>query len=573
MQPANIPDEDPSASELGYDIIGTDGESQAESVASSFDYQKSDDIHSLTGTDVDTDSSDDEETNMHETTISDATVVDYPRHDEADEAAEAEALDMVNKSLESPTSLSLTNFGPFTASSPPGCILPTEPTAPIRSQSSVHSKALCEPEEALAASSKKGEADFARYLRESRVAELIFDLFCESRNFISQKRRLLITLSSLIVFYGLAMATKSLLLSSMPRELLTVPVASVSVAVPFSSHKPTPSFSTSIPTLSQTYECLHAASSSKSAAPTPSGKDNTQADVATVPELAPICSAELSGRDEIVVRIPPAIKSNWLAKEAILIAVSRGLEDIPTKVSSIDVGFAIRVPLKQAHGVLLVTIATTRKPFVNESFRINFGNHRFTEALDAGKQLVRDFAQRVVGTVNGTTSWVEETYIPAFDVVSQQVYNQTTSVSGSVLHGLQDITDLLMSIPRHVIAQMQSTLDAQSLRRRASQLQLELAQEVQDVYGELRMAVLTSQINSKLMWLALQGKTEEHGKYLHKAELYCKEQRARVESARVERAERTKKQIRAWRERDGPIPQQTTAFWHTMGAWAGLEGW
>ncbi|KAK5627527.1 hypothetical protein RRF57_003242 [Xylaria bambusicola] len=569
MQPGNVLDEDPSLTELGYDIIGTDGESQAESVASSFDYQKSDDIHSLTGTDVDTDSSDDEETNMNETTISDATIVERPQDDEAAEAAEAETLNMLNESLENPTSLSLSNFPPLTSSSHLDHIDTHEPTGVPRGQSSaVDGQSLSDseilPEPSIGKGLENAYPPSSKATKGRRLSHLLL-------SHIQKKWRMMAMIFSLVVIYSLVLTTKSVFFSSGPRELSTVPVASVSVIVPLTSTKSTYSLSTSAPTVSQTHTSLQTASSPNSLVFIPFGKDNAQADVDTVTVLAPICSAELSGRDEIIIRIPPTIKSDWLAKDAILIAVSRGLEDIPTKVSSIDAGFAIQVPLKDAHGVLSVTIVTTRKPFVNESFHINFGSHRFNVAVDAGKQLVRDFAQRVVDTVNGTTSWVEETYIPAFDAMSKQVCDQTASVSGSLLHGLQEVGNAFMFIPSQLIAQMQNSLDVQSLRRRAIQIQLELTREVQDICDELRMAVLTSQINSKLMWLALQGKVEEHGAYLNKAELHCKEQRARVESARVERAERTKKQIQAWRERDGPVSKES--FWHTMGAWAGFEGW
>ncbi|KAI0512771.1 hypothetical protein F5B22DRAFT_637580 [Xylaria bambusicola] len=564
MQPGNVLEEDPNLAELGYDIIGTDGESQAESVASSFDYQKSDGIHSLTGTDVDTDSSDDEETHMNETTISDATVIDRPQDDEAAEAAEAETLALVDQSLENPTSLSLTNFPPLTSSSHLDRIDTHKPTG-IQS-SAVDSQCLSGPEilpePSIEKESENADPSSSKATKGRRIPY-------STLSNIQKKWRMMVMVCSLAMIYSLALVTKSVFLASGPRELSTVPVASVSVIVPLTSTKSTHSLSTSTSIVSQTHASLPTASSPNSLVFNPFSKDNGQADVDAVPVLPPICSAELSGRDEIIIRIPPTIKSDWLAKDAILIAVSRGLEDIPTKVSSIDAGFAIQVPLKDAHGVLSVTIVTTRKPFVNESFRLNFGSHRFTEAVHAGKQLVRDFAQRVVDTVNGTTSWVEETYIPAFDAMSKQVCDQTVSVSGSLLHGLQELGDAFMSIPRQLIAQMQNALDMQSLRRRAIQIQLELRREVEDIGDELRMAMLTSRINSKLMWLALRGKVEEHGAYLNKAELHCKEQRARVDSARVERAQRTKNKIQAWRERDGPVSKES--FWHTMGAWAGFE--
>ncbi|KAI1170374.1 hypothetical protein F4777DRAFT_569393 [Nemania sp. FL0916] len=566
MQPGTILDEDPSLAELGYDIIGTDGESQAESIASSFDYQKSDDIQSLAGTDVDTDSSDDEGNTLTETTISDATLVEEVRHDDP---VEASTLSMVDQSLESPTTLSLSGFSPFTSVSYLDRIRTHDPTAVIPGPSTTAEDLSLEIQEASARPSDVDESEDSanrsdKTTRSQGLSQLTLD-------YVYAKRRSLAVLSGLVLVYTLVLATKSLLLgSSLHRELLTVPVASVPTVVPSSSAKTTYSLAAPTPTTSQTPNALQSASSPHGLLFIPFGKDSTQTGAAIVPTLATTCSAELSGRDEMLIRIPQDIKSSWLAKEAILIAVSRGLQDIPTKVSSVDEGFRIRVPSKEAHGVLDVTIATTRKPRINESFRINFGAYRFTEALDAGKQLVRGFAQKVVDTVNETTSWVEEAYIPALDVVSKQVCDQTASVSGSVLHGLQDAAEALLAIPGRLIAQIQQSLNASLLVRRANQLRLELVQEAENARDDLRMAVLMSQINSRLLWLKLQGKTEEHKYYLSKAELHLKEQRAGLESARVERAERTKKQIRAWHERDRPVAKGS--FWSVVGAWAGLEG-
>ncbi|KAI3337635.1 hypothetical protein HD806DRAFT_518434 [Xylariaceae sp. AK1471] len=562
MQPGNMADEDLSLAELGYDIIGTDGESQAESTASSFDYQRPDDIHSLagtdTGTDVDTDSSDDEETNLNDTTISDATVIEEVHHDEA---GEAETLNMVNRSLENPTSLSLSSFAPFSSLSYLDHIRNHELTPVTWDQSAAaEDLSLVEQETTTEHSTVKElehlEPHSPKTFRSYGVLQVILKYF-------QDKRRILAFVSSLALVYSIAFAAKSLFLSSSaPRELSTVPVASVSVVHPSSSVQTTYSVPTPTPTISQTPNALQTASSPNGLMFIPFGKDKTQTDVAPVSPPESVCSAELSGRDEITIKIPPNIKSSWLAKDAILIAVSRGLQDIPTKMSYINEGFLIKVPLKEAHGVLVVTIATTRKPRINESFRINFGIHRLTEALDVGKQLVRGFAQRVVDTVNETTSWVEETYSPAFDVVSKQVCgvcDQTASVSGSLLYGLREASDSVLGLPSRLLAQMHDSLSRESMLRRVSQVQLELTRQTQDVRDELRMTILRGQLQSKLLWLRMQGKAEEYGHYISKAEKHWKEQRARTDSARVERAERTKKQIRAWHERDRPVPK--ASFW------------
>ncbi|KAI1201291.1 hypothetical protein F5X97DRAFT_50070 [Nemania serpens] len=566
MQPGSAPEDEPSLTELGYDIIGTDGESQAESIASSFDYQKSDDIQSLAGTDIDTDSSDDEETTLHETTISDATIVEAA---DGDDAAETETLNMVNRSLENPTSLSLSGFSPFASLTYLDHIRTHEPAAVIRGQSSAGEDLSFMGQGPLTGPLTIKELEHSESHPPRKTSDqgfLRFALGC-----LHEKRRILAVLSSLVLVYTLALATKSLLLNmSVPRELSTVPVASVPVVVPSPSDKTTHSLTSPSSTSSQTPNALQTASSPNSLLFIPFGKDDAEVEVAAVPSPATVCSAELFGRDQIMIRIPRSVKSSWLAKDAIWIAVSRGLQDIPTKVSSVDEGLLIRVPFKEAYGVLAVTIATTRKPRINQVFPIYFGSYRLTEALDAGKQLVRGFAQRVVDTVNETTSWVEETYIPALDVVSKQVCDQTASISGSVLHGFRDAADTILAIPTRFMAQIQHSFGAEALLRRVSQLRLELARETENARDELRMAVLMGQVNSRLLWLKLQGKAEEYGQYLSKVEIHLKEKRAHVELARVERSERTEKHIGAWRERDRPVTKGSS-FWSTLGAWAGLE--
>ncbi|CAJ2506829.1 Uu.00g080150.m01.CDS01 [Anthostomella pinea] len=556
MQPGNFPDEDPSLTELGYDIIGTDGESQAESTTSSLDYQRPDDVQSLTGTDngtdvdtneADTDSSDDDETTLDYPATPNDTVV-KPNVASQDEDADVETL--LNQSLEHPTSFSqhsISTYEPLTYAEQ---FHAEELLAAMREFHAPvpHTTSPEGTQGKRSSSSKPEREDTATYGATYETYKLV----CRH---IREKSHILMVLSGLAVLYSLAMAGKYVLFSSsVPRELSTVPVASVSSAfTPSSVAVMTPSSSGALSTSSTTQilEALQTGSSSKALiVSSPTGQPT-------------VCSVEMYDRSEIIVKIPQNVKSAWLAKDAILIAVSRGVQDIPTKVSSVDEGFLIGVPLEEAHGVLAVSIATTRKPRINETFRINFGNHMLTGALDAGKQLVKGFAQKVVDTVNETTAWVEETYIPAFDVMSKQVCDQTASVSDSVLQGLRNAGNRALAIPTRLTSEIatkiKQSLDRDMMARRADQAQSELARQAQDVRDELAMALLRGQLSSKLLWLKLQGKTEEYQHYLDKAEVYWDEQRAGAVLARRERAERVKTQIRARRKQE--LHDARASFW------------
>ncbi|KAI5860508.1 hypothetical protein GGS23DRAFT_226821 [Durotheca rogersii] len=551
MQPENnIIDDDPNLAELGYDVIGTDGESQAESTASSFDYQRPDDVQSLagtdTGTDVDTneadsDSSDDDEgedaatlNNTAAASIISSTVVEYDGQSGGeDDDIESPA----NQSLENPTDVSQHGLPRLI---PEDRDLTWKATADLQQRSS-HDNGP--NEEKTAVSLPPPSYD---------LRDTVLESYHVALGYIRRNRRIIGALSGLALLYSLAIVGKYFVFTPpAPKVISTVPVAAVSSAA-----VPSPvgtSLSISAPTSTwvpaQTHNALQTGNPSNSLAFMTFGRERTQTSLIPLAQPQTICSAELYDRNEIVVKIPLDIKSTWLARDAILIAVSRGLYDIPTKVSSVDEGFLIEVPQGEAHGILAISIATTRKPKVQETFHVNFGRSKFTGALDAGKQLVRGFAQKFVDTVNETTAWVEETYIPALDVMSKQVCIQTSSVSGSLLQAFREASNAALDLPTRLTSQLtahiKQSLDRDSLAHRHRQTRLQLTREAQDLGDELALRYLSAQLSSKLWWLRIQGKTEEYQRYLSKAEAYLREKVADAKAARLERAEHVKKQIRS----------------------------
>ncbi|RYP85766.1 hypothetical protein DL770_004997 [Monosporascus sp. CRB-9-2] len=575
MQPGNILDDEASLAELGYDIIGTDGESQTESTTSSLDYQRPDDVQSLTGTDtgtdvdtndVDTDSSDEEE----EVALNDDRPLLGPDELSENEAAEDEDASiefLADQSLQNPTNFE--QYGIPNIDSPAAAKRGVAQALGVdadHTQSSGTDESVKEQVSAQTSLPPKGKAptpDKFHLDSAKDICRVAFD-------YVKQHRHILIyhalLLSGLAAFSTMFMAGKSYFSSPTPRVLSTVPVAAVSSAAVPSLSSVTPlstHLSSTITTTTMTPNALQTDASSSSHFLKSLGKEKPQPQTDTLAPEQTICSAELFGRNEIIVKIPQSIKSSWLAKEAIMIAVSRGSFDIPTKMSSVEEGFLIQLPREEAHGILDVSIATTRKPKVNEAFQVNFGRYIFTEALDAGKQLVKGFAQRVADAVNETTAWVEETYIPALDVLSSQVCGKKPLVSDSVRQSVKDARTAALELPTRLLSrfadQIKPSLNADTLAQRASQAQLELARQAQDIRDELFLGLLTAQLNSKLWWLKIQGKKEEHQRYLSNAVAYYKQKQADALDARRQRAASTKEEIRTRRkpERAGT----RSSFW------------
>ncbi|KAI1261215.1 hypothetical protein F5Y18DRAFT_212006 [Xylariaceae sp. FL1019] len=521
---------------IGYDVI-TDDESAAESTASSFDYQRPGEVHSYAGTedgtDVDIDSDDGEDAGaMNETTISDATLVEGAQADDAQaddlNGAQESGITAIH-SVENPLTLSLSGFIPLPSTAYAESHRPQDPSeAEVKHVEDSDIADTKEVGSSTPAHTKPSKSSDTRWPKSFLQYETLRVAF----NHIYQNRIVAGLLVGLVVQALVTLALRPVLFgTSIPKELSTVPVASVASVAQPSSAGGAISLVTSSSTSLQTPKALQTVTSSTALVSIPFGSDKTDLVITTGADH--LCAAELFSRNEILVRIPQNLKDTWLAKDAIVIAVSRDLKDIPTTVSSVDEGFLIEVPMTDAHGVLAVAVATTRKPKVNEYFRVNFGTHRLTGALDAGKQLVRGFAQKVADTVNDTTTWVEETYsIPALDTVSKQVCEQTVSVSGSIQQSITDLSVHVQSVGRNVAT-------------RGRQLELAVTGTAQDIRDDLQMRLLKSQINSKLLWLKAQGKMDEHEQYLSKAEVYWAEQRAEKESARILRAEQTKKEIQA----------------------------
>ncbi|KAI8958009.1 hypothetical protein F5Y11DRAFT_337668 [Daldinia sp. FL1419] len=568
MQPENFLDDDPSLAELGYDVIGTDGESQAESTASSLDYQRTDDVQSLVGTDtgtdvdandVDTDSSDDEDGEEEATTLNEAAVVSTVHDTIVENAVESDDEDadietLANQSLEHPTDFSQHGILSLPRRAEIDQSQAREALAGMHGLSS-QDTTLTKEDNAYSLSPEYEDSE-DRFLENCR----------QGIRFIQGNYRILVALSGFAVFYGLILTGKYFVLSPpTPKVLSTVPIASISSAAvpsPLGSSIATSTFSSAVPHL-PTQKALQTSTAPSGLAFMAFGKDKDQIDTADESQQQTICSAELYDRNEIVVKIPQSIKSAWLSRDAILIAVSRGLYDIPTKVTSVDEGFLIQVPLEEAYNILAVSIATTSKPKVKETFRVDFGRNKFIGALDAGKQLVRGFAQKFVDTVNETTAWVEETCMPSLDNMSKQMCDQTSSVSDILLQGFREVVNAVLSFPSQLIsqitAQIKQSLGDDELAQRQHQVQLEVMRGAQDLRDELALRYLSAQLRSKLWWLRIQGKDDEYQHYLSKAEAYLKERTVDIRAAKQERAEYVKKQVKSRRnnERD----ERRGSFW------------
>lgn len=569
MRSSNIPDDHPLEASItdGYDIIGADGDTQFDSYEQTAS-ELGDDVQSLadtdTGTDaytndVDTDSSsDDEDDDMMDMGVDQAddavndSAAETDEEDGDDEDDDEADMSMAEQSLEHPTEL----FTPDSAHiSRRASFSELDNAGPGQDRGTITDSSKTASKERTTAGDDTRSPNKKTSWTVSSPGDLVRMLIGHLQNDHTLRQRLMYFVVFVHLLFA-GMTIKDYMQGNGPAytsTLTTVPVASVSYIS--TQHTPEVLATTAVATSTVAYtktpsHALQTTSAHKSVASIP-----TESELQAQPS---ICSAQVYGRNEILLRVPLELKSSWLAKRALMISVSRGTHDISseaTKITPVEQGFIIEVPHEEAHGVLDVSIATTRKPKIKETFPINFASFMIVDALDAGKQLLKDFAHSVADTLNGTSAWVEETCSPAFDMMPK-----SAALTNSFMQGLQDVTDAALSLPGQVAGLARSPY----LESRVQLAGKELWRTAQDLQDDTALLILQAQLTSKLQWLRWTGQDAKYEQYLSAAGPFYQKKQEELALASRARTEVAKKEIRARRrQEDQESRTSMRSFWRT----------
>jgi hypothetical protein len=229
-----------------------------------------------------------------------------------------------------------------------------------------------------------------------------------------------------------------------------------------------------------------------------------------------VCSVRVYSPTEFLVEVPTRNKVVWLAQGAIDIAVRRNEDAIKTKISSVDEGVLVELDRKDAHGVLNVSVVTSRRPKINETFQVDFGKSAVVEALDAGLHMLQDALKKVpwdeARQVFEDSRRVPRDVVSAFERVSEAVRERTT---GTVQRAKDNVRE-------HLARRLKS---AEAIRKEAD------------------LSVLQAQVASRLWWLKMQGKMEEYAEYERNASRFLKMKHDELVKAREgkEKSQQTKK--------------------------------
>jgi hypothetical protein len=212
-----------------------------------------------------------------------------------------------------------------------------------------------------------------------------------------------------------------------------------------------------------------------------------------------VCSAELLGDREVLIRIPSATKLSWLTKEAISVNISRGKDVIDTeRVYSSDEGIVLSLPKNEAFGILKIAVITTKKPMVNETFEVDFGTSAY-QKWQAMMGKMSSIVKNAQEQSQVTLHQAEE----AKNIAKEQTKAATGSLTG-LAHSVS-----MEAAKRSAIISKEIGIQIAGVEAKISEAVKDLV-KVQEPVTE---GVLKAQVQSKLLWLKMQGKKQEYQKY------------------------------------------------------------
>lgn len=280
------------------------------------------------------------------------------------------------------------------------------------------------------------------------------------------------------------------------------------------------------------------------------------------------CSVEIYSPTEILIKIPAGTKESWLAKGAIDIDVFRGGHLIPTRLSTINEGILVQIPFKESYGILNVSIITTRKPKINETVAVNFGTPRLYEVLGVAKTAFHSAAQKVGSTADGVLKTIEENYAAIVASADEQVVGKAASLWDALQDASKTAHAYSAQLAQDTYSKLKDTMPTETPGLRLNKditTMLEDAQQkfqhhAEDIQEDARLALLKAQISSKLWWLKLLGKREEHEDYERRARNFMVNRHAQVLKDR-----KTRESTRC--PRTGASRCQCQGHTSTLGRW------
>ncbi|KAG6023032.1 hypothetical protein E4U41_002100 [Claviceps citrina] len=245
------------------------------------------------------------------------------------------------------------------------------------------------------------------------------------------------------------------------------------------------------------------------------------------------------GQGAITVHVASDVTQAWLKRrDCLSITAERDAKSvIMTYLQSPD-GFVVKFPKNETHGVVKLTIQATCRPSVVKAVEIHFGKGLMEEAYEMTKNLASDIS----GLVPVAAHEAEKCLVGAkksFSAMSGTVASSVLVASDNLLCRIKDSAYKMQELvgekqsslgpgAQDVIAKLPLILA--SIRKQLTE-PLKAAPSLKTSMAEsilrAQLHLVTTQISAKMWWLSITGQRDRHDEYGQKARTYMDSLRAK----------------------------------------------
>ncbi|KAG0648925.1 hypothetical protein D0Z07_4795 [Hyphodiscus hymeniophilus] len=258
-----------------------------------------------------------------------------------------------------------------------------------------------------------------------------------------------------------------------------------------------------------------------------------------------VCTAEILGDREILIRIPSATKLSWLTKEALSVNITRSNMTVDTeRAYSSDEGIVLSLPKRKAYGILNISIITTKKPRVNETFQVNFGT--------SPSHTWQNLKDKLTSIFGNEGNLVDPQTYEQVRKNAEKLAEDARIQSQSTLLQMEEATKMAMKHAASTssrLTEIAKSLSLEAAKRSAifsKELGIQLSEagemvsktlpSLDQICEPLESGLLRAQVQSKLLWLKIRGNDAEHRAYKQRA--------AQATGSKTEDLKKSRKQLK-----------------------------
>lgn len=264
-----------------------------------------------------------------------------------------------------------------------------------------------------------------------------------------------------------------------------------------------------------------------------------------------ICSTMILGDREILIRIPSATKFSWFTKDSMFVNITRDNITVETeRVYSSDEGIVLLIPKKEAHGVLNISIVTTKKPRVNETFQVDFGTSAFQSWQNMVNKIMTSLmpedGRLVDPLIFAQMRERAEHMAEEILVQSQSTFGHLDEVRRAALEQAAAASASLAEVARSMSLEVakRSAIVSKEVGLQLAEAEKKISENIkslQQLREPIDDSILRAQIQSKLLWLKLQGREEERQEYERRAFEATRKRAADAKKSLIEKAKKSQR--------------------------------